>query len=60
MSDQFHDMARELAALIDERDDVCEAGFGCHFHPVYGFVPEADCPVHDLPNPHSPTPESLP
>lgn len=23
----------------------------CHYHPVYGFVPEADCPVHDRETP---------
>lgn len=47
MPDQFDAMAAELADLAAPADDVCEAGYECHFHPVYGFVPEADCPVHD-------------
>ena len=25
----------------------CEAGFGCDWDDTYGFVPEAECPLHD-------------
>lgn len=47
MPDQFDVMADELAQRPQDFEEECEAGFACHFHPVYGFVPEADCPVHD-------------
>jgi len=26
-----------------------DCGYDCHTHEKYGFVPEADCPVHDVP-----------
>ena len=28
-------------------NDDLGCGNACHYHPRYGFVPEADCPVHD-------------
>lgn len=49
ITDRFDTMAEELVQLASPLDDVCEAGYECHFHEVYGFVPEADCPVHDAP-----------
>ena len=30
---------------LTEQLDDCECE--CHYHPTYGFVPEAGCPVHD-------------
>jgi len=26
---------------------ICKAGYGCEWVYPYGFVPEADCPIHD-------------
>lgn len=31
--------------IIPLTSEAC--GRECHWHPVYGWVPEADCPVHD-------------
>lgn len=49
MADEFDAMAEELARIADPTQDVCEAGYACGFQAPYGFVPEADCPVHDAP-----------
>lgn len=41
-------MAAEIVALFDPiADDVSECGYACHWHPVYGWVPECGCPEHD-------------
>lgn len=40
--------AEELEGLGGSGDDVW-CGHECHVHPTYGFVPEADCPIHDKP-----------
>ena len=26
----------------------CDCGYGCDWVSPYGFVPEADCPIHDI------------
>lgn len=49
MVDRFEEMAAEIVTQHDASDDVSECGWACHHHPVYGWVPEADCPVHDAP-----------
>lgn len=50
MTDRFDAIAAEIVALFDPSDEVSECGWACHFHPTYGWVPEADCPVHDAPD----------
>lgn len=49
MADRFEEMAAEIVAQYDASGDVSECGYACHMHPVYGWVPEADCPTHDAP-----------
>ena len=43
--------ARILAPLWywKHRHFKCAAGYGCDWVYPYGFVPEADCPIHDPP-----------
>lgn len=36
-----------VPAQEDMLNENEECGRSCHVHEVYGFVPEADCPVHD-------------
>lgn len=49
MPDQFDAMAEEIVTQHDLTDEVSECGFACAFVEPYGWVPEADCPIHDVP-----------
>jgi hypothetical protein len=39
--------ARECDFMRATDPSLGECGFACDWTPPYGFVPEADCPVHD-------------
>ena len=44
--EEVEETNEQLADLIQQElvgDCACE----CHFQMPYGFVPEADCPIHD-------------
>ena len=52
-ADLFNEMAAEIVRQHDFADDVSECGYACAWVEPYGWVPEADCPIHDAPRPGS-------
>ena len=49
--DEFDEWLTSLAALPADGGDDVHCGFACGYVPPYGFVPEADCPIHDKAKP---------
>lgn len=39
--------AEDIHQGVSYQPGTAACGFDCHVDPKYGFVPEADCPVHD-------------
>ena len=49
MSDELSDWMDMLESLPANGGDDVHCGYACEYVAPYGFVPEADCPVHDAP-----------
>jgi len=46
-ADEYLDMVSTVGGLTKRAADC---GYACGYQEPYGFVPEAGCPVHDVPH----------